>query len=302
MTKPFAAHPTQGENVVTSSGATASDKRRAFRQLLQGSACVRPATTFDPLSALAAQELGYPVGILAGSIASLCVLGAPDIALLTMTELAEQARRICRASALPLMVDGDHGYGNALNVRRTVMDLEAAGIAALTIEDTLLPAAFGAGAGAQLISIEEATGKLRAAVDARNDPTLVVIGRTHAALVGDKEELLARQAAMESAGVDALFITGLQDPGDLDALAAKASVPLILGSAIAGLGLVDLAARNVRMCLQGHAAFYQSIKALYANLALLRGAEAHGDQDPQDLVKRLSGNDRHARWTKEFLN
>lgn len=302
MTKPFAVPSFQADKLGSSTSATATDKRIAFRQLLQGSACVRPATTFDPLSALAAQELGYPAGILAGSIASLCVLGAPDIALLTMTELAEQARRICRASALPLMVDGDHGYGNALNVRRTVLDLEAAGIAALTIEDTLLPAAFGAAASAQLISIGEATGKLRAAVDARTDPTLVVIGRTHAALVAGREELLARQAAMESAGIDALFVTGLQDPGDLDALASNASVPLILGSAVPGLKLTDMAARKVRMCLQGHAAFYQAIKALYANLALLRGAEDLGDQDPQELVKRLSGSDRHARWAQDFLS
>ena len=125
--------------------STATDKRKAFRRLLEGDACIRPATAFDPLSALAAQELGYPAGILAGSIASLNVLGAPDIALLTLSELAEQARRICRACELPLLVDGDHGYGNALNVRRSVVDLEAAGIAALTIEDTLLPSAFGAG-------------------------------------------------------------------------------------------------------------------------------------------------------------
>ena len=131
--------------------ATATDKRKALRRLMQGNACIRPATAFDPLSALAAQEIGYQAGMLAGSIASLCVLGAPDIALLTLTELAEQARRICRVSDLPLLVDGDHGYGNALNVRRTVVDLEAAGIAAVTIEDTLLPAAFGAGDSAQLI-------------------------------------------------------------------------------------------------------------------------------------------------------
>ena len=107
---------------------------------------------------------------------------------------------------------------------------------------------------------------------------------------------------MESAGVDALFVTGMQDPGDLDALASKASVPLILGSAVPGLGLADLAARNVRIVLQGHAAFYQAVKALYANLALLRGAEVHEDQDPQELVKRLSGSDRHAMWAKDFLN
>ena len=281
--------------------ATATDKRKAFRRLLAGRDCVRAATAFDPLSALAAQELGYPAGILAGSIASLSVLGAPDIALLTLTELVEQARRICRVSDLPLLVDGDHGYGNALNVRRTVTDLEAAGIAALTIEDTLLPAAHGAGASAQLISLGEAAGKLRAAVDARTDPELVLIGRTHAALSRDRADLLARQAALESAGIDALFITGLQDPTDLDALAAQATVPLILGSAVPGLELADLAQRKVRICLQGHAAFYQAFKALYANLSSLRGGESAAEETPQELVKRLSGVERHGAWAEDFL-
>ena len=280
---------------------TATDKRKAFRRLLEADRCIRPATAFDPLSALAAQELGYQAGILAGSIASLCVLGAPDIALLTLTELAEQARRICRVADLPLLVDGDHGYGNALNVRRGVVELEAAGIAALTIEDTLLPAAFGAGEGAQLISAREAAGKLRAAVDARIDPEFVVIGRTHAALAAGRADLLERQAALESAGIDALFITGLKDPADLDVLAAKASVPLILGSAVPGLDLAELAERKVRMCLQGHQAFYQAIHALYANLALLRHGEPGAEQNPQELVKRLSGSELHARWGRDFL-
>ena len=288
-------------SIPTRTRTTATEKRKAFRRLLAGRDCVRPATAFDPLSALAAQELGYPAGILAGSIASLSVLGAPDIALLTLTELVEQARRICRASDFPLLVDGDHGYGNALNVRRTVIDLEAAGIAALTLEDTLLPAAFGAGAAAQLISIDEAAGKLRAAVDARTDPEFVLVGRTHAALASDRADLLARQAALESAGIDALFITGLQDPADLDALAAKATVPLILGSAVPGLELAQLADRKVRLCLQGHAAFYQAFKALYANLSALRDGASAADENPQELVKRLSGAQRHAAWASDFL-
>jgi carboxyvinyl-carboxyphosphonate phosphorylmutase len=293
--------PPATASISTPTRATATDKRKAFRRLLEGRDCVRPASAFDPMSALAAQELGYPAGILAGSIASLSVLGAPDIALLTLTELVEQARRICRASELPLLVDGDHGYGNALNVRRAVADLEAAGIAALTIEDTVLPAAFGAGAGAQLISIAEVTGKLRAAVDARTDPEFVIVGRTHAALAGERSKLLARQSAMESAGIDALFITGLQEPADLDALASWATIPLILGSAVPGLELADLAQRKVRMCLQGHAAFYQAIKALYANLASLRGGDGMAEQDPQELVRRLSGAERHAVWASDFL-
>lgn len=278
-----------------------SEKRRAFRALLAGTACVRLATAYDPLAALAAQEIGYPAGILAGSIASLSVLGAPDIALITLGELVEQARRICRAANLPLLVDGDHGYGNALNVRRMVAELEAAGVAAVSIEDTWLPAAYGAAQGARLISVAEITGKLRAALDARVDASFVILGRTHAGLVQDRTELLERQAALQDAGVDGLFVTGLREVADLDALAENASVPLVLGSMVPGLDVSQLAGRKVRICLQGHEAFYQALKAMYANLSQLHlGADTSGD-DAQGLAKRLARTELHARWGKDFL-
>ena len=140
-----------------------SERRERYRRVLAGDVCVYPASVFDPMSARMAESLGYDVGMLAGSIASAAVLGAPDLVVLTLTEFAEQIRRITRAGSLSLMVDADHGYGNALNVMRTVEELETAGVAALTIEDTLLPAAFG-GEGEELISIPEMLGKLRAAV------------------------------------------------------------------------------------------------------------------------------------------
>ena len=145
-----------------------------------------------------------------GSVASLAVLGDPDIALITLTELAEQMRRMSRASALPVLVDADHGYGNALNVRRTIEELETAGAAGLTIEDTLLPQAFGQDA-TQLISLEEGVGKMKAALDARGDPSLVIIGRTGAASITSLDDAIARARAYEATGVDALFFTGIKD-------------------------------------------------------------------------------------------
>ena len=95
------------------------------------------------MSARLAEDIGFEAGMFMSSTASLTVLGAPDLIVLTLSEFAAQARRICRAGNLPLIVDADHGYGNALNVRRTVEELENSGIAALTIEDTLLPGAYG---------------------------------------------------------------------------------------------------------------------------------------------------------------
>ncbi|HET7411224.1 MAG TPA: isocitrate lyase/PEP mutase family protein, partial [Pararhizobium sp.] len=137
-------------------------RREALRAILAGSSCIRPASVYDAISIRVAEALGFEVGMFGGSVASLAVLGDPDITLITLTEIAEQMRRMSRASVLPVLVDADHGYGNALNVRRTVQELEVAGAAGLTIEDTLLPQAFGE-AKTQLISLEEGVGKMRGA-------------------------------------------------------------------------------------------------------------------------------------------
>jgi len=115
------------------------DLRRNFRELLNADRCFHTASVFDPMSARIAADLGFEVGILGGSVASLQVLAAPDFNLITLSEFVEQATRICRVAQLPVLADADHGYGNALNVMRTVSELERAGISALTIEDTLLP-------------------------------------------------------------------------------------------------------------------------------------------------------------------
>ena len=133
----------------------ANKARRDFRAILEGNQCVHPASVFDAMSARMAEDIGFEVGMFAGSVASLTVLGAPDAILLTLSEFASQARRICRGSGLPLMCDADHGYGNALNVMRTIEELENAGVAGLSIEDTALPAQFDSPEKHGLISIEE---------------------------------------------------------------------------------------------------------------------------------------------------
>src|ERR1700723_3590855 len=154
-------------------------RRDALRSILSGSSSIQPGSVGDATSIRIARDLGFAVGMFGGSVASLAGLGDPDLALITLTELAEQMRRMSRAADLPVLVDADHGYGNALNVCRTVEELETAGAAGLTIEDTLLPQAFGQ-TKTQLISLEEGVGKMKAAVDARDDPSLGMVGRTGA--------------------------------------------------------------------------------------------------------------------------
>lgn len=245
-------------------------RREALRSILTGSACIRPGSVYDATSIRIAEDLGFELGMFGGSVASLAVLGDPDIALITLTELAEQMRRMSRASTLPVLVDADHGYGNALNVRRTVQELEAAGAAGLTIEDTLLPQAFGQ-AKTQLISLEEGVGKMKAALDGRSDPSLVILGRTGAVSITNLDDAIARAKAYQAVGVDGLFFTGIKSRGELEALSAATTLPIVLGGAPEEMTALDyLASQRVRIALQGHAPFAAATQAVYETLKALR--------------------------------
>ncbi len=282
----------------------ASARRDRLRAALAGQHCLYPASVFDPLSARIAEDLGFELAMLAGSVASLAVLGAPDLIVLTLTELAEQVRRICRAADTPLLVDADHGYGNALNVKRTVEELEAAGVSALSIEDTVLPTPFASAAPA-LVSIEEGVGKMKAALAGRQDPRLVIVGRTSAAAVTSLEDAIVRAKAYEAVGVDALFFVGLHHRAQLDAIAAAVHLPIVLGGATAELSDREyLAARRVRIALQGHLPFQAAARAVYDTLKALREgtppAKIEGAASAE-LMQQLARETEYRRWTQEFL-
>lgn len=280
-----------------------ADKRQQLAALLAGDRCVIAGSVFDPLSARIADEVGFEVGVLGGSVASFAVLGAPDLMLLTATELAEQTRRICRASKLPVLIDADHGYGNALNVIRTVEELAAAGAAGCSIEDTALPRAFGSGMEPTLTSLQEGVGRMRAAVATARDSDIAIFGRTSAVAVTDVEDAVLRLQAYEKAGVDALFVPYLKTRAQLDRIAGAVRLPLILGSPAADL--VDfeyLASRRVRICLRGHQGFAASVQALYeAAQALLAGTPITNVAS-EALMARLTRSADHDRSTQQFLN
>ena len=282
-----------------------SERRRRFRAVLQGSRCVHPGSVFDPISARLAEQLGFEIGMFAGSIASFTVLGSPDLILLTLSEFAEQAYRICRAGSLPLLVDADHGYGNALNVMRTVEELETAGVSALSIEDTALPAGFGAPGEMRLISIDEGVGKLRAALAARQDPNLVIAGRTQAISVSGLADTIARAQAYEASGVDALFFVGVRKRAELDAIAEAVRLPIILGSIGGELDDKDyLSARRVRVALQGHQPFMAAVRAVHDTLKALReGAKPASLPGiaSADLMKEVTRDGDHRRFMRDYL-
>jgi oxaloacetate decarboxylase len=282
-----------------------SKRRERFRALLATQRCFYPGSIFDPISARIADDLGFEIGMFAGSIASFTVLGAPDIVMLTLTEFASQVLRICRAGNLPLLVDADHGYGNAINVKRTVEELETAGVSALTIEDTLLPAPFGKSDGKDLISIPEGVGKMRAALAGRQDPSLVVVGRTSAVSVTGVEDAIARAKAYAATGVDAMFFAGVRTRAQLDAIASEVKIPIFLGGAGAELYDRDyLASRGVRICLQGHAPFLAAVRAVHETLKALRDGTPQTDIKTiasADLMKRVTREADYDKWSEEFL-
>ena len=272
-------------------------RRESLRSILSGSACIRPGSVYDATSIRIAEDLGFELGMFGGSVASLAVLGDPDITLITLTELAEQMRRMSRAADLPVLVDADHGYGNALNVRRTVQELEASGAAGMTIEDTLLPQAFGV-SEPQLIPIEEGIGKMKAALDARNDPALVIMGRTGTRGGGPSatsfDDCVVRAKAYEAAGVDALFFTGLTTRKEVETISAATTLPIVLGNPQGELDdSAFLISQRVRIALQGHAPFAAATQAVYETLKALR------EGVPPKSLKGLASSALNGRVTRQ---
>jgi len=281
--------------------ASHHDLRAQFRALLASSACYHTASVFDPMSARIAADLGFEVGILGGSVASLQVLAAPDFALITLSEFVEQATRIGRVARLPVIADADHGYGNALNVMRTVVELERAGVAALTLEDTLLPAQFGR-KSTDLIGVEEGVGKIRAALEARVDPDLAIIARTHAGVL-EVDEVIRRTLAYQAAGADGICMVGVRDFEHLEVIAQNLSVPLMLVS-YGNPSLRDdarLASLGVRIVVDGHAAYFAAIKATYDCLREQRGIAA-SDLNATELTHKYTQPEDYIVWAREYMN
>ncbi|MFQ5626522.1 MAG: oxaloacetate decarboxylase, partial [Methyloligellaceae bacterium] len=252
-----------------------------------------------------AEDLGFEVGMFAGSVASLTVLGAPDHIVITMSEFADQCRRICRAGELPLMVDADHCYGNALNVMRTVEELEIGGICGMSIEDTVLPMVYGSPRETEFTSIEEGVGKMKAALEARRDPGLAIAGRTSAMWKSSIDDAVRRIAAYEKCGVDAIFLVGVKTREQLEAASSAVTLPLIIGGA--GPEIMDLdylSQQRVRLCLQGHQPIAAGYQAVYETMKALRDGVKPADLQglpSGDLTNVIKRNAEYERWIDVFL-
>ncbi len=255
-----------------------TEQRKRFRAILNGSECLSPASVYDPLSARVAESVGYKLGILAGSVSSNTTLAAPDLIVLTLTDFADQVRRMMRVSDLSLLVDADHGYGNALNVMRTVQELEHAGVSAMSIEDTSLPIRYQQPEGKdELISVGEMVGKLKAAVAARRDPSTVIAGRTAALKVEGPEKTVGRVKAYAATGVDCIFIIGVETAEQVRAVRDASKLPVIIGPGKTSATREDFAKAGGRVLLQGHQPVAAAVKALREVYAHFHGGGAAAD-------------------------
>ena len=204
------------------------------------------------------------------------------------------------------MVDADHGYGNALNVKRTVEELEMAGVSGMSIEDTELPQPFGSVGRTKLLSISEGIGKMKAALDGRQDPNLVIAGRTSAPGVTNMEDALERSIAYEKVGVDAIFLVGVKTKEQLEKISDVISIPIILGGGGSSdmMDLDYLSAKNVRICLQGHQPFSAAVKAIYDTMKALR--EGTPPEELQgiasaELMKKVTNKNDYDNMFDKYL-
>ncbi|MBB3212937.1 methylisocitrate lyase [Herbaspirillum sp. Sphag1AN] len=197
-----------------------------FRQLLARGGAVPVPGCYDPLGAMLIERAGFDAAYMTGFSLS-ASYGKPDIGLLTMQDMVQQAQRIAESVRIPVIMDADTGYGGAANIAETVRACDKAGLAGLHLEDQLMPKKCGAMAGKQLASIEEMQLRLKAARSGRVHRDFVIIGRTDAMTVAGLEEVLLRCKAMQHAGADAIMVPSLSTPEELAAVAASVEIPVL---------------------------------------------------------------------------
>lgn len=216
--------------------STGRAPRARLRELLAEPEPLMAPGAYDALSARLVEQAGFDVVYMTGFGTTASLIGRPDVGLLTGSEMVDNARRIVSAVDVPVIADGDTGYGNAINVVRTVQLYEQAGVAGIQLEDQVMPKKCGHMSGKAVIGTDEMVGKIAAAVAARTDPDFVVIARTDAVAVHGVDEAIARARAFAAAGADVLFVEAPTSEEDIARVAAelKGTAPLVFNWAEGG--------------------------------------------------------------------
>ncbi|WP_447946559.1 methylisocitrate lyase [Microbacterium lacticum] len=204
----------------------AAEKRRLLRERLAAGELLRFPGAFNPLSARLIERKGFDGVYISGAVLS-ADLGLPDIGLTTLTEVAGRGHQIARMTELPAIIDADTGFGEPMNVARTIQTLEDAGIAGAHIEDQVNPKRCGHLDGKQVVDADTALKRIRAAVDARRDPNFLIMARTDIRAVDGLEAAIDRAKALVDAGADAIFPEAMRDLAEFEAVAKAVDVPIL---------------------------------------------------------------------------
>lgn len=254
------------------------ERAAALRSSLQSGRSLLMPGVFDALSARLAARAGFDVMFLSGYGMSATQLGEPDFGLLTETDVATTAGRVCATVDVPVVVDVDTGYGNAVNVMRTVRDMVRAGAAGIFLEDQVWPKRCGHMRGKRVIPVAEQVGKLRAAAEARGDSGLVLVARTDARQAVGLDDAISRALAYRDAGADALFVEAPQSVEELREIGRRLPPPLVANMVEQGatpdLSAEELAALGFQWIVYPVAALFAATHAMQTVYAHLR-ADGH---------------------------
>ena len=255
-----------------------TSRAAAVRARLQADAPVVMPGVFDALSARIAARAGFEVMFVSGYAVSATQLGEPDFGILTQTEVVAAAARICGAVDVPVLIDADTGYGNAVNVTRTVRELMRAGAAGMFLEDQVWPKRCGHMRGKRVIPVGEQVAKLRAAVAARGDADFFIVARTDARQAAGLEDAITRALAYRDAGADALFVEAPQSLDELREIGRRLPGPLVANMVEEGatpqLPADELAALGFRLIVHPVSGLFAATRALEQVYARLR-ADGH---------------------------
>src|SRR5215218_6255812 len=256
-----------------------------LRELIAGDAVVVAPGAYDALSARLVEQAGFDAVYMTGYGATASLLGRPDVGLLSMTEMADQARRFVSAVGVPVIADADNGYGGALNVVRTVREYAAAGVAALHVEDQVIPKKCGHMEGKRVIPVEEMVEKVHAMVDGRGDGDIVLIARSDARAPEGLDSAIRRVGAYLEAGADVLFIDALQDESEAVAFGeAFPGVPKVVNYVEGGKtpfpDVERLGELGYRLMFASLTALLAATGAIQERLGALRDATAPQPQPP----------------------
>jgi 2-methylisocitrate lyase-like PEP mutase family enzyme len=273
---------------------------RHFRDMLESGSCYVQPGVFNAQSAQIAEAAGFETVGVSGYSLSATLIGKPDVGLTSLTEVAQITGYICDAVRIPVMADADTGYGNAINVMRTVEQFIKAGVGGMFIEDQVAPKRCGHVSGKEIVSLEEAVGKYRAAVRTRNemDPDVVLVARCDARGVGggSVDEVVRRGHAYLDAGMDVFFPEGLLSLAELESVARQVGAPILYNrtGVSPNLTLTEMEELRIFIVANAGGALRAASRAMWDYLHAFRAEDAALDTRLRDEMKGHPCADLHA--------